>query len=190
MNDWVIGVGSVNVGGMDYSGRLVYAMKVTDVLTLREYDHLCRQHLPNKIPNLNSTDYRKKVGDCQYAYSSGGVITQRNGVHDEDHQPTDLSGENALLSRNFYYFGTNAVKIPARFSVLIRQGQNHQSIKNEPVKEKFVLWLEKTYTKNKLYGESQVELIFTKDAKGKWCRSKKCKYQKKSNRIAKLTGVC
>lgn len=29
VGDWVVGVGSVNVGGKDYSGKLVYVMKVT-----------------------------------------------------------------------------------------------------------------------------------------------------------------
>ncbi|MEQ8924467.1 MAG: hypothetical protein RLO81_01575, partial [Fulvivirga sp.] len=30
VGDWIAGVGSKNVCGIDYSGKLVYAMKVTD----------------------------------------------------------------------------------------------------------------------------------------------------------------
>lgn len=175
-NDWVLGMGSVNVGGRNYSGRLVYAMKITDVMSLQDYNDYCLEELSGKIPDFLSKDYKKRVGDCIYSFSDRGLITQRDGVHNEEHIQRDLGGKNALLSTHFFYFGVNAVKVPARFSVLIRQGRSHQSIKNEEIKESFVKWLEGTYEKNVIYGEPQVELIFEKDVKGNWCRSSKCNF--------------
>lgn len=176
VGDWVVGVGSVNVGGKDYSGKLVYAMKVTKVLSLAEYDEYCRERKPKKIPNLQSLNYREQVGDCIYAFSKYSTITQRDGAHEEGDKERDLGGENSLLSTHFYYFGVNAKQIPDRFSVLVRQGRGYQSIKNEPIKEEFVKWLEKNHDKNRRYGLPQTEIIFTKDDKGKWCRSSRCRY--------------
>ena len=44
IGDWVIGTGAKNVNGKDYSNKLVYAMLVTDKMTLPEYDKYCHQH--------------------------------------------------------------------------------------------------------------------------------------------------
>ena len=190
VGDWIVGVGSVNVGGVDYSGRMVYAMKVTDVLTLKEYDQYCREKLPNKIPNLLSRTYARKVGDCLYHYSPSDVITQRDGVHEEGHMQTDLGGKHALLSKHFYYFGNSAPKIPPQFSVLIRQGRSHQAPKNESIKEKFVKWLTQKFDKNRIFGDPQIELLFVKNEGDKLCRSKKCNYkQKHSASLNKRSSV-
>jgi Nucleotide modification associated domain 2 len=45
------------------SGRLVYAMKITDKLSMPDYDRLTTSSLPNKIPDLNSRDEHRKLGD-------------------------------------------------------------------------------------------------------------------------------
>lgn len=131
--DWVVGVGSKNVGARNYSGRLVYAMKVTKVMSLEEYDSYCQSNLPGKIPNTESSTYKRKVGDCIYDFSGNGKPVQRKGVHQPQNRAKDLRGNNALLSNHFYYFGKNARKIPPGFSILARQGQGHQSKKNERV---------------------------------------------------------
>lgn len=117
-DDWVIGVGSKRVNGNDYSGRLVYAMKVTDVMSLEDYDVYCQELLPGKIPDVNSRSYKRKVGDCIYDFSRGRV-SQRKGVHRPQHQAKDLRGLNALLSKHFYYFGDRAVKIPSKSSLYL-----------------------------------------------------------------------
>src|ERR1700690_2751209 len=49
--DWGAGLGSKNSPSGDLSGRLVYAMRVERVLTLKEYDRQARQKWPHRIPN-------------------------------------------------------------------------------------------------------------------------------------------
>lgn len=61
IGDWVIGTGSKNTklkegNNVDFSDSIVYAMKITDKKTLREYDEFCKKHLINKIPKWKTQD--------------------------------------------------------------------------------------------------------------------------------------
>ena len=111
IGDWVVGFGSKNSLFGDISHKIVYSMKVTAVLTLQEYDQLCRNKHPKKIPDWFSKDFRRKVGDCIYDFSKDDVPNIRLGVHSEINRERDLGGENALLSKHFYYFGDKPIPI-------------------------------------------------------------------------------
>lgn len=57
VGDWVAGTGAKYARLADgkpknMSGRLVYAMKITDKLSMPDYDRLTKSSLPNKIPDL------------------------------------------------------------------------------------------------------------------------------------------
>ena len=69
--DWVAGLGSVNAPGGDLSNRLVYAMHVEEVLSLREYDENAARRWPHRIPDINSLDMSERLGDCIYDYLTG-----------------------------------------------------------------------------------------------------------------------
>jgi hypothetical protein len=97
IGDWVVGVGSRNGGGKDYSGRMVYVMKVTDIKSIEEYNEFCSTKLSEKIPDLDHADYRRKVGDCLYDYTDS-YAEQRPGVHTKKNRSRDLRGLNSLLS--------------------------------------------------------------------------------------------
>ena len=160
IGDWVVGVGSKNVSGIDYSGKIVYAMKVTQKMTLEEYDSYCLKLLPNKIPNINHEDYKRQVGDCIYRYKEGEII-QLSGVHNEHNVDTDLNGKNVLLSKHFYYFGDKCIDIPDEFKSIIKQGQGHKSNANDCLKQPFIIWLEsQNFILNYLYGRPQIKLKF------------------------------
>jgi hypothetical protein len=88
--DWVVGLGSANSPIGNISDRVVYAMKVTDVIGFWGYDMYCREKLPGKIPDWSNSDFRRRVGDCLYDYSKGMRPTMRKGVHNEAHSETDL----------------------------------------------------------------------------------------------------
>src|SRR5437016_2120161 len=60
---WVVGTGSMN---FNFESQVVYAMKVTKKLSLKEYDKYCRDYLPNKIPIWKTMDVKLRVGDCIY----------------------------------------------------------------------------------------------------------------------------
>lgn len=82
------------------SGRLVYAMKIEDVISLQDYDRFAPGHWPHRIPNINSLALQDRLGDCIYDFSSGAAV-QRDGVHDSGNVATDLGGKNVLMSRDF-----------------------------------------------------------------------------------------
>src|SRR5271157_5772345 len=98
--DWVAGLGSRDAPSGDLSGRLVYAMRVEAVLSLKEYDKQASANWPHRIPDVRSLDLSDRLGDCIYDYAQGGAPKQRPGVHGPSNLETDLSGENVLISRD------------------------------------------------------------------------------------------
>jgi hypothetical protein len=139
-DDWVAGLGSRNAPSGDLSGRLVYAMRVEEVLSLQDYDRHAPSRWPHRIPNVQSADLSERLGDCIYDYSSGTPV-QRAGVHGPVNERTDLSGENVLISRNFYYFGSRAIPLPDYLLRICHQTQGHRSNSNAPYFGQFVAWL-------------------------------------------------
>jgi hypothetical protein len=137
IGDWIAGTGS---SAHDFQNQLVYAMKVSEVMTLKEYDFYCKKSLPKKIPVFKTTDLRLKVGDCIYDFSSGEPQL-RQSVHKSENIKTDLGGINVLLSNQFYYFGSKPVPLPSYLLPIVRQGKGHKSKSNEPYREKFVDWI-------------------------------------------------
>jgi hypothetical protein len=139
--DWVVGLGSVNAPSGDLGGRVVYAMRVEEVLTLRQYDERAETEWPHRIPSRSSLDLTERLGDCIYDYSKGIPPKQREGVHGSGNVKTDLSGENVLISRDFYYFGNRAQRLPDALLGICHQTQGHRSTSNEPYFKTFVEWI-------------------------------------------------
>lgn len=164
IGDWVVGTGSKRSScndGMvhDLSGSMVYAMKVTGKLSLREYDEYCQLHLPNKIPDISNEDWRRRMGDCIYSYAQEGEPVLRDGVHGEGNRPTDLSGENALLSTHFYYFGDHAVPLKTEFLSMVKKSQGYKIIDNPDMVVSFEHWIE-SFPLNVIDGEPQLKHRF------------------------------
>lgn len=138
--DWVAGLGSKNAPRGDLSGRLVYAMRVEEVMSLADYDRLAPSRWPGRIPDLLSRDLADRLGDCIYDYSAG-TPRQRAGVHGPQNQTVDLSGVNVLISTDFYYFGSRAIPLPQHLMRICHQTQGHRSDLNAPHVDPFVYWL-------------------------------------------------
>ena len=159
--DWVIGTGSVNGrqnGELkDFQDHLVYAMKITRVMTLAEYDKWCAKNTPKKIPDMSSDDFRRRAGDCIYDFSSGKSPKTRNSVHSGFSPDRDLGGKNALVSDWFYYFGEKPVPIGKKYLELVKRNQGHKRIQG-PLAEEFIAWLEGKYTKNRVNVKPQMPL--------------------------------
>jgi len=162
IDDWVVGLGSKNVAGIDYSGKVVYAMKVTDKMTLEEYDLHCKQQLPEKIPDIHHPEYTRRVGDCIYDFTKTGNNRLRPSVHNQYNIDTDLGGKNVLLSDHFYYFGEKAIPLDDSLRAIIHQGQGHKSNANQNYVQDFVLWIESVnHPMNTLLGQPQLILDFS-----------------------------
>lgn len=126
-DDWIAGLGSKNAPSGDLSGHLVYAMRVEEVISLREYDINASTHWPHRIPNVQSAVLQDRLGDCIYDFSSGTAV-QREGVHGAGNVATDLRGKNVLISKDFYYFGSQARKLPDDLRPICHQTQGHRRI--------------------------------------------------------------
>jgi hypothetical protein len=157
--DWVLGLGSTNAPRLgNISGDMVYAMKVTRVLSMPEYDEFCRESLHGKIPDWNNSDFRRRVGDCIYDFGSGGTPLLRRSVHTERNRERDLSGRSVLLSTHFYYFGDEPEILPKRLSALAHPTQGHKSHANDPYINEFIKWIEnRGWKRNTILGEPQLK---------------------------------
>ena len=138
--DWVAGLGSKNGHSGDLSRRLVYAMHVDEVLSLEDYDRRAHADWPHRIPDMDSGDLSERLGDCIYDFSRGAPL-QRRSVHGPGNAKTDLGGENVLVSRDFYYFGSHAIPLPDDLLPICHQTQGHKSKANAPYVDRFVTWL-------------------------------------------------
>lgn len=164
IGDWIVGLGSTNSPLGDVSENVVYAMRVTDKMTMEAYDRYCRDHYLNKIPYLRSRDDKRRMGDCIYDYSNGSPPRLRWSVHTEANRETDLGGKFALISDFFYYFGDKPLKLPDKLKPIIHRTQGHKSISDQSYGDVFVSWIEKLgYKPNILYGEPQLKTMLDKD---------------------------
>lgn len=139
LNDWVVGTGSKNSPIGDISTSVVYAMRVTRRVTMRDYDRIARTELPDKVPDFDNADFRRRVGDSIYDFRTNPP-TVRRSVHTIANRPRDLSGEYVLLSTDFYYFGDQPQRLPKTLHGIIKRGQGHRRIEDQ-LSERFVSWI-------------------------------------------------
>jgi hypothetical protein len=164
VDDWVVGTGSANAELndrqiRDLSGRVVYAMKITKIMSLENYDEFCRKDLPEKIPDKRNTDWRRRVGDCIYDYSRGPLPRLRPGVHFKENIATDLGGKRSLLSTHFYYFGEQAVDLPNHLHPIVLERQNHRKIEDAKLVASFERWIQ-SYSLNAIVGDPMLKHRF------------------------------
>jgi hypothetical protein len=141
LKDWIVGTGSKNSPIGDISSSVVYTMCVTRRVTMRDYDRISRIELPDKVPDWDNPDFRRRVGDSIYDFSTNPP-TIRRSVHGERDRRRDLSGEYVLLSNHYYYFGDRPVQIPDELRSIIKTGRGHKRIEDAAIVEKFVMWLD------------------------------------------------
>jgi hypothetical protein len=149
LGDWVAGfVGSNHSADR---GRLVYAMRVTQKLTMGEYDALTQRELSGKIPMVSRDDYWRQVGDSIYDYSGGAPVQRHNRYHGPGEMDNDLDGDYTLLSDDFYYFGRRPVEMPEHLWPVIHKGIGYKWKPNAQYVEPFVEWITSKYEPGKLY---------------------------------------
>lgn len=108
VGDWLIGL-------KNPTKELIYCMKITDVMSMSEYDKYTKEKLPIKIPNTDNKDTTFHMGDSVYDFSKEEVLL-RKSVHSRCTKQMDLDGKNVLLSNHFYYFGDKAIKLEKKFT--------------------------------------------------------------------------
>jgi hypothetical protein len=167
--DWVAGLGSKDAPSRDLSGHVVYAMRVDEVISLKQYDERALTEWPDRIPNLRSADLAERLGDCIYDYSSGQP-SQRASVHGPKNIDRDLGGENVLLSWHFYYWGAKAIELEKNLLPICHQTRGHRSDSNTPYFDEFVGWIEGLKLKpGQLYGWPDYIIDWPRNAKCGGC---------------------
>ncbi|MCS3903860.1 hypothetical protein J2T55_001892 [Methylohalomonas lacus] len=141
VGDWVVGIGSKNAPGGDFSQKLVYAMNIEEKMSLQDYDKSATARWPHRIPDITSMALQDRLGDCIYDFSSGDIPIQRSSVHDQGNYDTDLSGENVLISRDFYYFGNRPLSLPEHLLAICHPQQGHSKDSNDPYVQDFIKWI-------------------------------------------------
>jgi Nucleotide modification associated domain 2 len=159
IGDWVVGTGSRRSPIGDTSGHVVYAMRVNQAMSMKDYDIYARDKLPGKVPEWEHFDVRRRLGDAIYDFSDSSPRLRRS-VHDGSNRSRDLSGKNALLSNHFFYFGDQPIPLPKHLRGMVLQGRGHRSQSNEPFIERFLEWLYDLGKKpNVLHGHPQYRMF-------------------------------
>jgi len=146
IGDWVIGTGSralENVAKRSYINYLIYAMEVTEVISMDCYWR--DQRFQYKKPNTGGS-LVTMYGDNFY-HKEGDIWVQENSAHsnincstNEKHLKTDVDGKNVLISDNFYYFGNQAPKIPNELLDVCHAGIGQKFVPDN-IKNEFIEWL-------------------------------------------------
>ena len=148
VGDWVIGTGSKQ---LDLDGHLVYAMKVSEVLTYDQYWETPR--FIEKKPNLRGS-LKQAYGDNIYHRDpKTGVWVQANSHHSHpDGCPNqrnirrDTQSQNVLVGTQFAYWGEEAIRIPDQFRCkgvdVCCKVQGHKCIFPEGFVAEFIKWIE------------------------------------------------
>lgn len=113
---WVVGSGS-NDRSVRRGGHLVYAMRVTEVMTFDEYDQDAR--FEPKKPYRNGSR-RQSCGDNIYFRATPKCSwQQRDSFHsrtdgsiNSDHVTRDTGVDRILISDDYVYFGGEGPKFP------------------------------------------------------------------------------
>lgn len=149
-NDWIVGTGSSSKKSK-MGDRLIYAMKVDEVLSFTDYWKDPRFHY--KKPTMNGSK-KQKYGDNIYRFDEvKQEYSQVNSHHSLADGSTntinlirDTGGKNVLVSTEFWYFGKNAPIIPhTMVSDLVKKGRSYKRIKNQIIINHFIEWLTSTY---------------------------------------------
>lgn len=128
IHDWVIGIGGSRLKA---TGHCIFAMEVTDRVSFDEY--WSNPKFSEKKPIRNGSA-KMLVGDNIY-HSAGGEWHQADSHHsfeggtpNEINIKKDTSANSVLISRNFYYFGNEALKLDPKIlsSIGYKNGRSHR----------------------------------------------------------------
>ena len=149
LNDWVVGTAS-NARGVERGGHLVYAMRVTEILSTEEYwlDTRFEEKKPDLLRN-----WVMASGDNIYEAIAPGQWHQLSSYHShedgsrrEDHVERDTGVQQILVSNDFVYFGGEGPQLPRQFChggevELICLHRNYRRVVDEVAISEFESWI-------------------------------------------------
>ena len=144
VGDWIVGTGSKSE---NLDGRLVYAMRLTDVLSFNKYWNDPR--FKDKRPDLHSSQKRAYGDNIYFWDESSGRWCQIDSHHSySDGTPNarniqhDTSADRVLISDDFVYFGCDGPEVPEFEGVsILCTSQGHKNKFPRYVVEGFIEWV-------------------------------------------------
>ena len=137
--DWIAGFSTRGRGH-----RLIYVMKVDLRLHMQAYFHDPR--FAEKKPDLGGS-WKERCGDNFYSQKPDGSWRQhRNRFHlGPDYLAKDTRRPFVFVARKYWYFGRNAIPVPAEFRALI--GKRGIRVRHpQGLPERFFDWMESDFT--------------------------------------------
>lgn len=123
VGDWVVGLGSVSMNNL---GKLIYAMKVEEILTFDQYYNDPRFQCKKPV---RTGSIVQMYGDNVY-HTDNSEHPERRFIQDacahshkdwsfyQEHYDRDTKSDKVLLSKTFYYFGDHCIDIPDSLSYI------------------------------------------------------------------------
>jgi hypothetical protein len=145
VGDWVIGIGS-SAQNSEFKNRLIYTMCIEEKLLFNDYWNDIR--FKRKKPVMNGSN-KQLYGDNIYHknLNTGKFIQENshhsleNGLVNEINYKRDLSGDYVLISKNYWYFGEDAIQIPDMLKGIIHSGIGYSKYDNKSLIDKFITWI-------------------------------------------------
>ncbi|MDE0554049.1 MAG: hypothetical protein OXI24_07545 [Candidatus Poribacteria bacterium] len=149
INDWLVGTGS-NAKNIRHGGHLVYAMRVTEILSTKDY--WADPRFEDKKPNLHynwiaasGDNIYEPLGNGQWR-QLGSYHSLRDGSASQKHIARDTGVPKVLISDDFVYFGGEGPQLPTEFcqggkANLLLSIRNYQRVRQEETIAAFENWL-------------------------------------------------
>lgn len=151
VGDWIAAYGAA---GSPVHGKLVVLMRVEEALSFDEYWEDGRFRCKRPVFNKG---VMHKYGDNIYHHVDGKWVQEfshhsmPDGSINSINLNRDTQTDRVLIAQDFYYFGNNAIDIPQRFNVLIKEGRNHSVCMDETIINDFISYI-RTKCDRKIYG--------------------------------------
>jgi hypothetical protein len=152
IGDWIAGFTSGQLNN-DIIGKekLIYLMQITNKISFAEYWR--NPEYEERKPRPVSDDILKRRGDNIYIpivekpVKTTDFKQLPNRNHNENNQERDLSGKYVLISKRFYYFGSDPIDIPENIRPKIPKGQSSHGVRthNIEIVNKFISFIESKY---------------------------------------------
>ena len=145
IGDWIAGVGSGAKNSI-FKNKLIYAMQVSEKLTFDEY--WMDERFIKKKPTMNGSK-RQNYGDNIYhRLTPNSPYIQEDSHHSFPNgeinmlnYDRDLPGQYVLISKDYWYFGEDAISIPQQFLSLANIARGYRKFDNEEFIQSFYNWL-------------------------------------------------
>lgn len=154
IGDWIIGIGSST---KRQKNKMIYAMKVSEILTYNEYWNDLR--FEYKKPLMNGSLVTAFGDNIYHTSTETNEWLQANSHHSNEdgtinelNLKRDTKSQNVLISNHFFYFGVECPAIPAKF-INETTSRKYRTISDETIINDLIGWLDKNYPVNELIGD-------------------------------------